>query len=90
MTASYNLSFLCENPVFYTENMGTRRDFPWLKQPERETEHSPASSTKVKNEWRPTSTPLYAFMLCIGTNFLYLFMYQVMVGKYCRMECYLK
>jgi hypothetical protein len=33
-----------------------------IKQPGRETEHSPPSSAVIKNAWSYTSTPQYAFM----------------------------
>jgi len=42
--------------------MGTRGSFPGVKAAEREADHSPPSSTKVKNTWRYTVTPQYAFM----------------------------
>jgi hypothetical protein len=29
----------------------------WVKQPEREADHSPPSTANVKNAWRDTSTP---------------------------------
>ena len=32
-----------------------------VKQPRRESDHSPPSSAAVKNEWNCTSTPLYDF-----------------------------
>jgi hypothetical protein len=34
----------------------------WVKRPGCETDHSPPSSAEVKNAWRHTSTPQYAFM----------------------------
>jgi hypothetical protein len=38
---------------------GHLRSFPGIKQPEREVDHSPPTSTKVKNEWSYTSiTPI--------------------------------
>ena len=33
------------------------------------TDHSPLSSTKVKNEWSCTSIPPYVFMVCKGSTF---------------------
>jgi hypothetical protein len=33
-----------------------------VKRPGRETDHSPPSSTEVRNAWRYTSTPQYVFM----------------------------
>jgi hypothetical protein len=30
--------------------VGTRGSFPWVKQPEREADHSPPSSAEVKND----------------------------------------
>jgi len=36
--------------------------FHGVKRPEREADHSPPSSTEVKNTWRYTSTPQYVFM----------------------------
>jgi hypothetical protein len=33
-----------------------------VKRPERETDHSPATSAEVKKEWFYTSTSLYVFM----------------------------
>jgi len=36
--------------------------FPGVKRPEREADHSPPSSTKVKNAWSYTSTHPYVCM----------------------------
>lgn len=36
------------------------------KQPECETNHSPPSCARVKNEYNYTSNPSYAFMACTG------------------------
>jgi hypothetical protein len=36
--------------------------FPGVKRPRREVDHSTPSSAEVKNAWRYTSTPQYAFM----------------------------
>jgi hypothetical protein len=37
--------------------------FPWeVKRPWCESDHSPPSSTEIKNEWSYTSAPQYAFM----------------------------
>jgi hypothetical protein len=33
-----------------------------VKRPEREADHSPPSSTEIKNVWSYTFTPEYAFM----------------------------
>jgi hypothetical protein len=57
MTASHNFASLCDNPVLCKDNMSTKRALPWVKEPEREAEHSPTSNTKVKNEWSHTFTP---------------------------------
>jgi len=35
----------------------TKAWVPGVKQPEREADHSPPSSAKVKNDWSYTSTP---------------------------------
>jgi hypothetical protein len=37
--------------------MGTGGSYPGVKQSEREAEHSPPTSAKVKNAWSYTSTP---------------------------------
>jgi hypothetical protein len=37
-------------------------DFPGVKQPGREADHSPPSSVEVKNIWSYTSTQPYVFM----------------------------
>jgi hypothetical protein len=46
-----------------------------VKRPEREADHSPPSSSEVKNAWNYTSTPQYAFMAwCLvkhRDNFIY-------------------
>jgi hypothetical protein len=42
--------------------MGSGGSIPGVKRPEREADHSPPSSTEVKNAWSYTSTPLYVFM----------------------------
>ena len=36
--------------------MGTRGSFSWVKQPRHEVNHSPPSSSKVRNEWSWTTT----------------------------------
>jgi hypothetical protein len=36
--------------------------FTWVKQQEREADHSPPTSAEVKKTWIYTSTPPYAFM----------------------------
>jgi hypothetical protein len=36
--------------------------FPLLKGPGREADHSPPTSTEIKNAWVDTSTPPYVFM----------------------------
>jgi hypothetical protein len=42
--------------------MGTRGSFSGVKRPGREADHSPPSSAEVKNAYRYTFTPQYAFM----------------------------
>jgi hypothetical protein len=42
------------HPASYA--VGIRGSFPGVKWPEREAEHSPPSSAKVKNAWSCTST----------------------------------
>jgi hypothetical protein len=42
--------------------MGNRVSFPGLKRPGREADHSLLSSAEVKNVWKYTSTPQYAFV----------------------------
>jgi hypothetical protein len=44
--------------------MGTTGSFPGDKRPGRESDHSPLSSTEVKNARSYTSTPQYVFMAC--------------------------
>jgi hypothetical protein len=45
-----------------------------IKRPVPEADFSsPFSSVKVKNDWRSTSSLLFAFMTCRGTNLLYQF-----------------
>jgi hypothetical protein len=56
---SFSLHYRVQNgsgaqPASYP--MGTRGSFPWVKRPEREADHSPPSSAKVKNAWSYTST----------------------------------
>jgi len=36
-----------------------------------ETDHSPPSSTKVKNEWSYAATHPHAIMACIGTAYIH-------------------
>ena len=47
---------------------GTRVSCLGVKWPRHEDDHSPSSSTKVKNEWSYTSTLTYAFVACTGTT----------------------
>jgi len=44
--------------------MGTWGSFPGVKRPGREADHSPPSSSKVKNAWNYTPTPQYVFIAC--------------------------
>jgi hypothetical protein len=44
--------------------MGTGGSFFEVKQPGCEGEHSPQSSTEIKNEWSSTSTTPHAFISC--------------------------
>jgi hypothetical protein len=48
------------NPASYS--VGTRGLSLGVKRPEREDDNWPPSSAVVKNEWRYTSIPQYAFM----------------------------
>jgi hypothetical protein len=41
---------------------GYRGSSPGVKQPRRDADHSPQSSTKVRNAWSYTSTPQYVYM----------------------------
>jgi hypothetical protein len=64
---------------------GTRGSFLGLSWLVNETDDSTLSSAEVKNEWRRTSTPSYAFMAGAGTALLYLydwehFVVNVIVG----------
>jgi hypothetical protein len=43
------------------------------KQPVREEDNSPPFSTEVKNEWKYTCPPPYAFMVCTRTTLILLF-----------------
>jgi hypothetical protein len=55
-----------------------------VKQLGCETDHSPPSSTKVKNEWSYTSTPQYVFMawcLVKHMDFTFLYLYLTPEGK---------
>jgi hypothetical protein len=51
--------WLCGPPAFYP--VGTRGSFLGVKRPGREADHSPPSSTEVKNAWSYTSAPQHAF-----------------------------
>jgi len=49
-------------PTQGSYSMGTGGSFPGLKRPLREADHSPPSSSEIKNAWRYTTTPQYVFM----------------------------
>jgi len=49
-------------------SMGTGGSFSGVKRRERDVNQAPPSSAQLKNEWSYTSTPLCAFMACIGKN----------------------
>jgi len=59
-------------PASYS--FGTGGCFPGGRRPGREADHSPSSSTEVKNAWRYTSTPSTSSRrgawLCAGTIYL--------------------
>jgi hypothetical protein len=42
---------------------------PCVNEPERDANHSPASSAEGKNGWSCTSTLLYAFRACKGQRY---------------------
>jgi hypothetical protein len=42
--------------------VGTRYSFPGVKRPGPEADHSPPSSSEVKNEWNYSSTPQCALV----------------------------
>jgi hypothetical protein len=54
------------NPVSYS--VGTGAALPEVKRSGHEANHSPKSITEVKKEWRCTSTPPIAFMVCTRTT----------------------
>jgi hypothetical protein len=50
----------------------TEGSFPGVKRLGREANHSPPSSTEIKNAWSYTSIPLYVFMAwCLIKDRLY-------------------
>jgi hypothetical protein len=51
---------------------------PVLKHLESECNHLSSSSTKVKNEWSYTFTPLWTFMVYMG-NFTFPFLYMLVI-----------
>jgi len=53
-----------------------------VKRPGREADQPPASSAEIKNEWRCTSSPLYAFMACTVTTLALLFPYSKPVARF--------
>jgi hypothetical protein len=58
---------LSYNKYRFTTGTGKLRDsFPELKRSEREVNHSPFSSTKVKSEWSYTSAPPISFVEWTG------------------------
>ena len=54
--------------LFYVHRDG----FPWLKRRGRHDDLSPPFSAEVKNEWSCASTPLYTFMVWVGTDLRFL------------------
>jgi hypothetical protein len=56
-----------------------------IKWPGREADHSPPSSAEVKNAWRYTSIPQYAFMAWCSVKaqdlYFYLYVYISVISK---------
>ena len=48
----------------------------WLKRPKPKANHTLPPSAEVKNEWRHTSTPSYAFTACTSTALFYKFTFH--------------
>jgi hypothetical protein len=63
---------------------GTGGSCPEVKWPECETDHLPQSSTKVKNEWSCTSTPL----IYLHPVFLYLLCYHSTLYSMWYWQCH--
>lgn len=53
-------------------SMSSRNPFPGAKRPSCDTEHSPPSNVKVKNQWSYASAPPYAFTKCVHPSLLQL------------------
>jgi hypothetical protein len=51
----------------------TRAFFPGIECMEHKADHSLLSNVEVKNAWSYTSTPPYAFIVCIGKNSIFTF-----------------
>jgi len=54
------------HPAFHS--VSNMNSFPWNKMGVWKVDQLPVSGVKVKNEWRYTSAPPYAFMICKGSN----------------------
>ena len=55
--------------------MGTRGSLPGGKVDRHEADHSPPSSTEIKNDWSYDSTPPYTSMECIGATLPFTLLY---------------
>ena len=58
-------------------SVGTRGSFSWVKQPRHEVNHSPPSSSRVRNEWSCTTTSHICPSSIDRDNFTYLPTYSV-------------
>ena len=59
--------------------------FSGVKRPDREADHSPPSSTEVKNEWSYTSIPVFLRGVHKDT-FTFYFMYQFYVTEFVELK----
>jgi len=59
-----------------------------LRRARRECDHSPLPCAEVKNKWKFTSTPTYAFVPYIGTNLLLTACFTL-IGSKCPPEHYI-
>jgi hypothetical protein len=59
-----------------------------IKRPGREADHSPPSSTGVKNAWSYTSTPQYVFIEWYLVKQLYIYLYVHLAPGYRNFSTY--
>jgi hypothetical protein len=74
----HNIQNASGAPLTFLVN-GYRSSFLGVVRPERDIDHLPSSSVKVKNECSYTSTPIYAFMLTGTILPLYLYNFNVVL-----------